>query len=53
VLVTATDIGGDHFENNPMVTFTVAKGQLWKINRLYFYHAGSDVRYAFVSGHGF
>jgi hypothetical protein len=53
VLVTAANIGRDHFENNPVVTLTVAEGQLRKINVLDFYHAGSDVRYAFVAGHDF
>ena len=53
VLVAAADVGGNDFENNPVLAFPVAQGQLGIFYFSYFHHTGFDVSYSVVLTHRF
>jgi hypothetical protein len=53
MLVTAANIGGYDFEDDPVVAFAVTKGQFGIVDLSYFYFSGFYIGYAVVFTHFF
>jgi hypothetical protein len=53
MLVTATDVGRNNFQNNAVIAFAFAQRQLWEINVLNFHNSGFDVGHTTIVSHCF
>jgi hypothetical protein len=51
MLVAATNVGGNNFENDAVFAFAIPKFQLREIDTLNFYDAGAHISYPTVACH--
>ena len=51
VLVAATNVGGNNFENDAVFAFAIPERQLGEVDALNFHDAGAHVSYSAVACH--
>ena len=51
MLVAATNVGGNNLENDTVFAFAIPERQLWDVDTLNLYDAGTHISYSAVACH--